>query len=203
MTYNVPIVDFVGPLSNLGKNLGSMRREQKIGEALSALGPDASWEDRANAIMKIDPGLALKLSKFGTEGDGGGITPYQSERLAIERANSVARNKDRRPALEVIRGKIANGEPLSPGEEKVYKDSLRTDPFSKLLDHEEAPIPAAPTPQSGIVTRKVPTETIAAPPISKGPMAMPTDKSALGKGQVYDLPNGKQGLWNGTEFELL
>jgi hypothetical protein len=70
MSYNVPIVDFVGPLSKIGENFGSMRREQKIGEALSALGPDASFEDRAKAIMSVDPILGMKYLQSAETGLG-------------------------------------------------------------------------------------------------------------------------------------
>ncbi len=40
-------------------------------------------------------------------------------------------------------------------------------------------------------------------PMSTGPQPMPSDKSQLKAGQVYDLPGGGQGLWNGSVFELL
>ncbi len=40
-------------------------------------------------------------------------------------------------------------------------------------------------------------------PVSQGPMALPRAKSELQTGHVYNFPDGRQGLWNGHEFEVL
>jgi hypothetical protein len=60
MTYNVPIVDFVGPLSKIGENLGRARKENQLSDALSALGPNATADERARALEAIDPAMGLR-----------------------------------------------------------------------------------------------------------------------------------------------
>ena len=40
-------------------------------------------------------------------------------------------------------------------------------------------------------------------PMAEGPLPFPQSKSELKGGSVYNLPNGHQGRWNGTDFELL
>lgn len=59
-----PQIDF-SPLVQMGQQFGNMRREQQLGAALSALPPNASWEERANAIMKINPELGIKMFQYG------------------------------------------------------------------------------------------------------------------------------------------
>lgn len=87
--------------------------------------------------------------------------------------------------------------------------------------------PTSAPPQSGIVPRPVPTMNVspdgsmsptqapvttdeppvmagsAANPVSQGPRPLPRSKAALEVGQVYNFPDGRQGLWNGREFEVL
>lgn len=54
-----------GQLMEIGQNFGKGYKNRKIGSTLKGLGPDASWEDRANAIMEIDPQLGVLLAKQG------------------------------------------------------------------------------------------------------------------------------------------
>lgn len=43
----------------------------------------------------------------------------------------------------------------------------------------------------------------AAGDVSEGPQPLPRAKSELQAGRVYNFPDGRQGLWNGREFEVL
>jgi hypothetical protein len=79
MSYNVPIVDFVGPLSNLGANLGNARKQSQIKSALSALGPDASWQEVATALQGIDPQASLSFRKAGMDADA--LAGYREAQL--------------------------------------------------------------------------------------------------------------------------
>ncbi len=82
-TYNAPQVDFAGPLSNLGANLGVGVKRRQMQSAISALGPDATFEDRAKAIMSIDPVLGMKFLSQSAEGGGGigefGLNPIYGQ----------------------------------------------------------------------------------------------------------------------------
>lgn len=54
-----------GQLGDIGQNLGQGYKRRQMGRALDALGPDASWEDRANAIMQLDPQMGTKMLQYG------------------------------------------------------------------------------------------------------------------------------------------
>lgn len=114
--------------------------------------------------------------------------------------------------VESIRARIARGDPLSASEKQVYADALRINRYDRMLlgydkDDESATLPGeAPQSAATPIPTAPASQGAPAPPsgaLSTGPMTMPADKSALVKGQVYNLPDGRQGLWNGTGFEIL
>jgi hypothetical protein len=55
----LPQID-MSPLTSIGQGLANRRQNNRLGDALGALGPDASLEDMARALQGIDPKLALK-----------------------------------------------------------------------------------------------------------------------------------------------
>jgi hypothetical protein len=66
MTYNGGWgFDIINTLGDIGRNIGGGLRQGKIGSALEELGPDASWEDRAQAIMARDPKLGTQMLRYG------------------------------------------------------------------------------------------------------------------------------------------
>jgi hypothetical protein len=66
MTYNGGWgFDIINTLGDIGRNIGGGLRQGKIGSALEELGPDASWESRAQAVMQLDPRLGTRLLEMG------------------------------------------------------------------------------------------------------------------------------------------
>jgi hypothetical protein len=81
--------------------------------------------------------------------------------------------------VEGIRAKLARGETLTPGESKVYEDMLKQDFVTRLLMGQVVP-QAAPQSKS---------------PVSTGPQSFEASPARRQLGQVYNLPDGRQGLW--------
>jgi hypothetical protein len=52
-------IDF-SALGQIGQQFGGIIKNRRLSNALSALGPDATWEERARAIEQIDPKLGLE-----------------------------------------------------------------------------------------------------------------------------------------------
>lgn len=141
----------------------------------------------ADAIMGRGKGMtpyqreSLDLQRARLQHDmargGAGLTPYQARSLELrERALSAPKQVS---AVEGIRRKVAAGETLTPGEQKVYDDATRLSAFDRILLGAGAETDApAPRPQS------------------MGPLTFETNPNRRQVGQVYTLPNGKQGLWS-------
>jgi hypothetical protein len=67
---NYPFHDYMGGLTaigtNLGKNLGKGVEDYRIRQAIDELGPNASWEDKANVLLKFgDTDGASRLGALG------------------------------------------------------------------------------------------------------------------------------------------
>jgi hypothetical protein len=61
----LPYGELIDLGGQIGQNFGQGYNRRRIGSALEELGPDASWEDRAQAVMRLDPRLGTKLLEMG------------------------------------------------------------------------------------------------------------------------------------------
>lgn len=76
--------------------------------------------------------------------------------------------------MEGIKAKLASGQELSPGEKQLYDDAQKTSDWAKILGGAEPTVAAKP---------------------STSPLAFEQDVSKRITDQVYNLPNGRQGIW--------
>ena len=95
--------DIVGTAGDIGQNFGQGYQRRRVGSALEELGPDASWNDRAQAIMRIDPQLGTKMLQYGDTLNLG------RERNLISAAGRQQSNDFRQQALDDKRKKANRG----------------------------------------------------------------------------------------------
>jgi hypothetical protein len=209
MPINNQIWGFSPDMGDLGDTLAggitSYMDNRRFANAIKeATGPDGTVDyNKVRDVLASagDPkGAVLADRLYGdTEEDmpfsasGGRIYSRQTGAVVSEPAPKPAKEPS---TLEGIRRRLSRGETLSAGDQQLYDDSLRLDPVDRLLRGPSS----APTP------RKVQTVPVPAAPggdVSEGPKPFPKDKAELAKGSVYNLPNGSQGLWTGTTFEIL
>jgi hypothetical protein len=81
MTYNVPIVDFVGPLTNLGANLGRARRRSQLQDAFADF--NGNYDEAANKLMQM--GLVDDAARLYTAGQLAKYRDVQGQ-VALDKA---------------------------------------------------------------------------------------------------------------------
>src|SRR3954451_8897513 len=139
-----PPIDF----SQLGNIVDKYQQSQKWGDerrlknnraqVLSNLprGADGAV-DYSEAVRRLigsnDLAGAGAMAEIQKSLSSGGITPSVAETMRHNRVmESDASQRAGQPKIggttERIRDKLARGEPLNPGEKKVYEDALRGDP---------------------------------------------------------------------------
>jgi hypothetical protein len=66
MTYNVPIVDFVGPLSKIGENFGNAAKDRRLNSVLSSVprGPNGEFDFDVASQALMQAGFGEEGSKF-------------------------------------------------------------------------------------------------------------------------------------------
>jgi hypothetical protein len=84
--WDYPFKDFSDVMGKIGSNVGAGVKQRRLGSALSGLGPDASWQDRAQAIMSIDPAMGAQMLKYGD------VYELGKERNSIDAAGLLARS---------------------------------------------------------------------------------------------------------------
>lgn len=136
-------------------------------------------------VAAIEP-LIAEIDELGTA-IGKDTTAIQKSIMARASVPVAPSTPKVGSTLETIKSKLAQGEQLTPGEQKIYDDAQRLSLFDRML------LGQAEGGASGQA------------PISTGPVPLPANPTpeTLKKGQVYDLPDGRQGLWNGEGFEIL
>lgn len=171
----------------------------KVGNALTGGGEQMTPYQRQM--------LALQYAKLQQAGQ---LTPYQRRALELrERALNQMQARAEAPrvglTLESIRSKLARGEALQPGEQKVYDDAQRLSVFERMLLDGGAPAPQAglpgPAPQYARPFRS-------SPELDAAPLAFESNPQQRRIGQVYNLPGGRRGRWQqdaqgNTGWELL
>jgi hypothetical protein len=119
-------------------------------------------------------------------------TPRPTRKNVIKRMIALAKRK-RELANERIQ-ELRGGSYFRPGGGLSGVAAPNAAPVSNAI-----PVPTMNVAPDGSMT---PTQADMGG-MSTGPQKLPREKSQLQPGQVYDFPDGRQGLWNGSEFEVL
>ncbi len=107
------------PAGGLATKFG-LSREQ--GDMLAALGPTEGKKQLAKIVFEERPTLAREFEYAKSQGFEGDQFDFLT-----------AKQQAGAPTLERIRGRIARGEKLSAGEQKVYDDAIKLSLFDKVL----------------------------------------------------------------------
>jgi hypothetical protein len=91
------------------------------------------------------PGVPLPRGATSVPGGEALIQSGLNRFDALVGATPVAPGPKGLNTIERIREKIASGEQVTPGEQKVYDDALRADPLARLLAGAQQAAPATPT----------------------------------------------------------
>ena len=67
--YQYNTIPFYDMLSGLGDTLSNSIEKRKVKDTLASLPPEASWNDRASAILSADPTLAVAMGRTDVAGN--------------------------------------------------------------------------------------------------------------------------------------
>lgn len=87
-----------------------------------------------------EPAPSTEIGKTRQDAKRGFITPTEAE----ARIGRLTREEGAINIVETIRRKIATGQPLTPGEQKVYDDATRFDLLGSIIRSGGVPAPAIP-----------------------------------------------------------
>jgi hypothetical protein len=92
--YQYPFQDYTKTLGAIGSNLGEWNKDRRVGNALGGLPPEASWQERAQAVMNLDPEMGVEMLRYGDTFD------VARERNAIAAAGRQQANDLRQRAAD-------------------------------------------------------------------------------------------------------
>jgi hypothetical protein len=200
-----------------GAKLGRERELRNIFKAGVPQGPGGEIDYRAAAglLMGIDPRMGLDLlgKQEQQEERAANREALEQHRQATLAQRTAEFEHRRQPnIIEGLRQKLASGQPLNPGEQRVYDDALRADPLTRLLQGQgnggpanpPAPLMQTPAQPAGSPPgpRPVPTMRVtpdgAMAPTTGNASALPFegDQTRRQLGAVYSLPDGRRAKWS-------
>lgn len=163
----------------------NVTRNKLFGSALTAK-ESGEWEK-----ADINPGMTSKAIRANLA-----IQRAATERAARKLANTYVRQGASPEMIEDALGYSLDelGVEVAPGRQNASTPA----PAAR-------PVPTMNVSPTGEMTPTEPPSVAAsaAGDVSEGPQPLPRAKSELQSGRVYNFPDGRQGLWNGREFEVL